>query len=735
MRAFAKFGGLFLLPLLPFYQLAWHPFCNLDDSSYVLNNLMAKAGLSARTVEWAFLNPYYGHWSPLTLLSHNLDYHLFGLWAGGHHYMSLLFHMLSVVMLFKMLSALTSNRVCSALTSAIFAVHPLVVEPVSWVSSRKDVLSCLFGIAAVWTYAVYARQPGLWRYVLTLVCFCMGLMCKSALIGLPGLFLVLDYWPLQRYGCRTDGSIARCLWEKIPFFLLSAAVLVITVVAQQSMGALDAYEPLPWATRFGNAAVFYLLHLGRVIFPIRLAFPYPVQSFSPLIQVLAMASILIITASAWMLRRARPAFFLGWMWFIIMLIPFVQFVQVALQPVADRWAYFPMIGPIFFLAWCLADLLRFKPRFTATLVTVILSVLAVCSWLQTRYWESNITLFRHAVQVTPPNFAAEIYLAGAHLQNKELDEALNAYRQALAIANRPDVFSGLVKILERLGRSSEALEYYHPPLSGPISTFSLQQAASFLLSIAAVPKLKRSYKESLGKDPLDEAEAISTRALTTAPHAAETLHLLALVRLKKGRLDEAASLLQQTVALRPYCWACFNNLASVYFARGEFEAAEGAIDKASIFGPAELESYLNRARIRLKLDDADGAMALLSRAMVDFDPSADLLNLYGRAYLMKGVPQEALPLFKKAASLNKESKSAYNGWGVSLFQLAQPREAVEKFERALEIEPDDAEINVNFAGALVQLGEFDRAKEALKRALDLDPENKMGNLLMRAFGG
>ncbi len=271
-----------------FGQTFRYEFVNFDDDLYVYNSPLIKAGLTTKSLLLAFSAPHARNWHPLTTISHMLDYQLWGAYAGGHHATNVVLHAITVLLLFHVLQKMTGTLWRSALVAALFAIHPLHVESVAWVSERKDVLSALLFVLMISAYVRYVRTPSMARYLLIFLSFAAGLMSKPMLVSAPVILLLLDYWPLDRIGGRTSitqdqKSETRDRWsvvsglilEKIPLFLLSAASCAVTFMVQKR--AVGAIPPLPWSWRIENAIVSYVIYIRQTLWPVRLAvfYPYP----------------------------------------------------------------------------------------------------------------------------------------------------------------------------------------------------------------------------------------------------------------------------------------------------------------------------------------------------------------------------------------------------------------------------------------------------------------------------
>ncbi|HWR98000.1 MAG TPA: tetratricopeptide repeat protein [Candidatus Methanoperedens sp.] len=449
-------------------------FVNFDDDRYVTRNEAVRGGLSARGVSWALTDLGSGNWHPLTWLSHLTDVELFGLDAGGHHAVSLLLHLANTALLFAALRALTGAPWPSAAAAALFALHPLHVESVAWVSERKDVLSALFWMLGLLAYARYARRPSPARYAWVAAALALGLAAKAMLVTLPLVLLLLDWWPLGRLraagsgpGAPSPAAAARALFlEKIPLLLLSGLAGAITLAAQRGVPLLVPLEVRETAARVSNALWGYLWYLGKTLWPSSLAVYYPFPAGGPPLGKTVLAALVLAAVTLLVLRgrRSRPALAVGWLWFLVVLAPVIGLIQAGNQAVADRYTYLPLIGLFLAAAWGVGDPRRRWPApraVTAALSAVTLAAvaaLALASSLQVRHWRNSRTLFERAVEVTPAHPVTLNNLANALTAEGRDEEAIALYRRALLI--RPDaiVHANLGAALLRVGRLGEARE-------------------------------------------------------------------------------------------------------------------------------------------------------------------------------------------------------------------------------------------------------------------------------------
>ncbi len=546
-------AGLFGLVVWTFLPAIHNEFINFDDDVYVTGNAHVQAGLSFATVSWAFSNIDASNWHPLTWLSHAADFQFFGLNPRGHHLTSVLLHAVNAVLLLLALHKLTGAFWRSLFVAAIFGLHPLRVESVAWVAERKDVLSTLFGLLALLTYADYAKKFSAKNpkckiyYGLALLFFACSLMSKPMLVTLPFLLLLLDCWPLNRF--RRE-PVKNLLWEKIPFFLLAAASCFVTFIAQKRGGAMDLLAAMPLSARCENAIVSYGRYLLHFFWPEKLSVFYPVVDHWPVKIVLACAALLaVITVGVIVARRTRPYLLAGWLWFLGTLTPVIGLVAVGEHSMADRYTYFPLTGILIIIAWSAVEFSH-RWRFQTIGLSVLgAAIIVTCIFLTRQnigYWKDSETLFRRAIAVTGDNYSAHCNLGNALMSQGHAAEALGEFQIAAKL--KPGSSENLCNVgvaLAGLGRMDEATAEFNLAVkSNPDNGLAHQNLGMAL--------------EQNGR--LDEATREYETAIRLMPGYAPAHNSLGVAFAKQNKLDEAIEQFQMAVRLDPNLIPAQNNL-------------------------------------------------------------------------------------------------------------------------------------------------------------------------------
>jgi protein O-mannosyl-transferase len=565
--------GLAVMTFAIYAQVISHQFITLDDPTYIQENPMVNRGITGAGIAWAFTTFYATNWHPLTWISHMIDCQLFGTNAGRHLLVNALIHVANTLLVFWFLLRSTHARWPSALVAALFALHPLHVESVAWVSERKDTLSTFCGLLSLIAYVRYTEAPSKSRYVWTVVSLVLGLLAKPMLVTLPFVMLLLDYWPLRRFQrskVSSQWSVVRGLViEKIPLFALAAASAMMTLIAQSRGGAVRTLAHDPVTLRLSNALVSYAKYLLLTFWPNDLAVYYPFAGIAAW-QIIGAAFLLIgITALCFFERKSRPYAIVGWLWFLGTLVPVIGFVQVGGQVMADRYFYIPSIGLFIAIVFGLADIAgswRVTPLLSAGIAAGILMILATLTNAQIQRWRNSFTLFEHTLAVTPPNLRIEHNLGLALGVSDRYDETAAHFERALQID--PNFYDGLVVMgvtRAHQGRVPEAIEYFQAAIRLQPNTPKAHVQLAHAL-----------WTQNRDQEALEEMR----RALQVAPKDADILADLGLALALAGRVPEAIDQLHEALRLNPNNAEAHGNLGLALLASGkaresipEFETA------------------------------------------------------------------------------------------------------------------------------------------------------------------
>jgi len=551
-----------------YWPVGGYGFTNFDDPGYVSENPHVLAGLTWEGVRWAFTNAQEANWHPLTWLSHMLDCQLFGPSAGRHHLVNVGLHALSILLLFLVLARMTGRRWPSAMVAALFALHPLHVESVAWISERKDVLSALFWMLTMGAYVLYAERPSVIRYLPVFVFLALGLMAKPMLVTLPFVLLLLDFWPLGRLPQTAAWKAAalRLVAEKIPLLLLVAASSVVTYVVQQKGGAVMSTDLCPFDQRVPNAPVAYVAYLAKTVWPAGLAVFYPYDFHLPAWQAAFSAvGLVVVMLLALALLRRRPYVAVGWFWYLGTLVPVIGLVQAGNQAMADRYTYVPLVGIFVAAVWFVADWTAWWRHRMKALVPAAAAALigfAAVTFNQVGYWSDSETLFRHALAVTVDNEVAHGNLGNALAEKGETDEAIREFREVLRVnPNSEMAHNNLGNALAKRGQMDEAIREFRTALN-------LKPEFAYAHNNLGLALAVRGQQ--------DEAIREFRTALNLQPGYAAAHKNLGLALAARGQTGEAIRHYQEALRLQPDDVEVLNNLAWILATAAEARLRVGA---------------------------------------------------------------------------------------------------------------------------------------------------------------
>jgi len=646
--------GLLLAIVAVYVRVARFDFVNYDDPDYVTENNAVKYGLSPGSIAWAFTHFHAGNWHPLTWISHMLDTQFFGLNPGEPHLVNVALHAANTILLFLLLQQLTGALWRSAIVAALFALHPLHVESVAWISERKDVLSTLFGLLSLLAYVKYVREskdhppsPGfgaargpkskVW-YARSLAFFALSLLAKPMLVTLPCVMLLLDFWPMRRMENKGFSAFGKLALEKWPWFALSALSSVITFFAQKAGGAVLSMEHLPLSSRIENAIHGYFAYILKMFWPVRLSvfYPFPPDPSSGL--ALACAVLIIISTVAFITVKRWPFLLVGWLWFLGTLVPVIGLVQVGAQAMADRYTYIPLIGLFIAIVWGVAELLRPK-RATrvigAIAATAVLIALAIATVSQLQYWRNSIELFTHALAVTKDNAPANNNLGTALAALGQRQEALARYAEAVRIdPNNVHYRINLGTAHLRAGQRDAALEEYqaalrvNPQFAEAYSNIGLlflaerrlPEAITNMITAVQMDPKNGQLRSNLGNvlymsGRLDEALAQQLQAVQLDPFNATVRFNAGIALLKAGRTDEAGRQFAAAVRLNPKSAEARFELGRQMFLDRRFAGALENLSEAEKLKPNYAVAQFYESGALAELGRFDEAIVVGNRAL------------------------------------------------------------------------------------------------------------------------
>jgi tetratricopeptide (TPR) repeat protein len=709
-------AGLVLLIGAAFEPLRHNAFINYDDNKYITENPHIQSGITIQSIKWAFTSTQQSNWHPLTWLSHMLDIELFGLDPLGHHLHNLLLHTISTVLLFWLLYKMTGAVWCSAFVAMAFGIHPLRVESVAWAAERKDVLGALFWMLTIAAYLYYVKRGGIYRYLLVILCFAMGLMAKPMLVTLPIVLLLLDFWPLG----RVSGNMARLVVEKIPLLILVLASCIITYQVQQSGGSVTLHmSPDVLVT---NALGAYTSYLGKLVWPVDLAVLYPMKGvqnphdkqWPAGYLVLAFSILLAGCALAAARHRKKPYLLTGWFWYVITLIPVIGIVRIGAHLIADRYTYLPSIGIAILVAWTMKDLSKhwpYRKRILAAACGLLAAAMILGTRTQSAYWKDSVTLYEHTLAVTRNNYIIYNNLGCEYLGMGKLDKAKECFRTATQEINPAfaDANYNMAILLGKQGQYEDAINY----LRGVLSVEPDNTDANY--NIALLLGKQGQYAGTI--DYL-------YRVIQAEPANPEHYHNMIFSLIKLRRFDEAADYLNRRLQLESNKADRNTEMADILIVAKEPNAAADFLGKAMTTNPDKAAVYSKTGALLQSQNKIDEAIALYQEALrIKPDDNKIYWELASTLVKMKRYSQ-AVDAYRRLLQLEPNHLLTLNNlaWILATTPDSTIRNPAEAAPLALKACQMSQFKNPNYldtlAAAYAAAGQFKEAIEAAQKAID-----------------
>ena len=624
---------LVVVTLAIFWQVHRYDFVNFDDDIYVTQNSHIQSGITLDGVRWAFSATYAEFWHPLTWLSLMLDYQLYGLNAGGYHLTNVILHILSTLLLFWLLNRMTGSIWKSAFVAALFALHPLHVESVAWITKRKDVLSAFFWMLTLCLYVYYTGKPLITRYLLVLFSSVLALMSKPMVVTLPVIMILLDYWPLGRLQSQKIGnnltdimpisinkrkqktktkkgalkenisspndqklSAAKIagiipLWqlrEKTPFFVFSAVFSILTIYAHYK----PSVKHFPWGSRIATAPVSFVTYLEKTFWPHDMAVFYPFSNQLPVWQVLgAVLLIIVISAAVIIAVKRLPYLFVGWLWYAITLLPVIGIVQVGKRAMSDNYTYLPSIGIAIMLAWGIPSLIKsenIRKNILFPAGIAVLATLAILAWRQCVYWKSSIELFSYTLQVTKNNDLAHNNLGLALFEEGKIKEAIDHFNEAIRLKPYETYYNNRGRAYGGFGQYKRAIEDYNEAIRiTPDFAYAYSNRGNAYVKFGQYQRAIEDFNEAIRLQP-DYAEAYYNRGTAYA---------------KLGQDQRAIEDYNEAIRLKPDYVLTYNNRGASYAKLGQDQQAIEDYNEAIRLKPDYVDAYNNRGVVYLNQDN------------------------------------------------------------------------------------------------------------------------------------
>ncbi len=689
--------------LTVYWQVRSFEFINFDDQLYVTNNTYVNNGISIDSIRWAFSLYRPGefiYWHPLTSLSQMLDCELFGLNAGLHHMTSVFIHIANALLLFTVMRLMTGALWKSAFVAGLFAIHPINVDSIAWISERKNVLSTFFWMGSMLSYFYYAKKPGGFRYLILITCFSLGLLAKPMLVTLPFVLLLLDFWPLNRFYSNSlfthdlknpskiqKDSVLRLIIEKIPLLILSIASIIISILSLQIHDQMGSTDVVPVLLRFENAIISYIKYIFKAFWPTNYSIYYPFPDAIPIWQPVA-AGIALIVISIFVIYYAKqkPFYLIGWLWYLGTLVPVIGLIQGGRWPeIADRWAYVPLIGIFIMTAWGGSELLSSwrQRRIRAICITsVIFIILIPITQNQVSHWKNSITLFKHAISVTSKNEVAQ-YNLGHALYNLSID-------------------------LTKKELAAEALKHLNEALIlNPDNVRAHNNIGNILAKSGNFEEAKRHFLNVLQIDS----------------NHAEARNNLANALICQGRISAGITQYLKLLEINPQFADAHDNLGLAYASLRQYDKAIQHLRLALKINPENKKTKNNLEKIKqLKAISAKTCDELLERVRLNPEDPQPHYNL-GVFYQKQHKLQQAMDQYQTVLSLDPGFTDAMYNMAIIYALKNEYNESITWFNKILQFKPDSPAVCYNIACIYARQNKQNKAVLWLKRAVGMGYNN------------
>jgi tetratricopeptide (TPR) repeat protein len=662
---------LTILILAVFWQVTQFDFdCINGTANYLFGNHHVQSGITLDGIRWAFSTSYADFWHPLTWISLMLDYELFGLNAGGYHLTNVILHILNTLLLFWLFNRMTGAFWKSAFVAAFFALHPLHVESVAWINKRHDLLSTFLGLLTLCLYVYYTEKPFIKRYLLVIFFFALALMTKPMVVTLPVIMILLDYWPLGRFESKKVNLILWQLKEKIPLFILSAVLSIISIYVRYNP---DIHH-YTLASRIANAPISLVLYLDKTFWPHDLGF-YPFSGQPPVWQIIGAVSLLtFISIAVIVMMKRLPYLFVGWLWYVITLMPVIGIVlgnEITVR--ADHFTYLPSIGIAIVLAWGIPLLFRrenAQKKILFPMAVVVLAILAVLSWQQCHYWKNKVSFLSYFLQMTKDNYLMNNRLDLVLSDEEKIHKAMHHYNKAIQM--RPDyanAYNNRGTIYIKLGNTQLAIEDFNQAIRlrpDYVNAYINRGLSNFLMDGQGMFPLCLDFTKACALGNCKWLDNMKGKGFC------------------RGRKAE-----QEKFCLDARKACVSGDCTMLEFARGHGICT--GPDKEPIYNNRRI-NYTKQDQQKIAVDDFYQDIHLKPNNAYDF-------HNRGINFSKRGKYKTAIEDFNQAIRLKPDFVDAYNNRGLTYFRDGQNQPAIDDFNRAILLKPDLVSAFINRGAA------------------------------------
>lgn len=683
------------------YQPVWHAGFIWDDDELLTNNPVVKSAdgwwrpwFTASTLD------YY----PMTFSLWWLEWRLWADNALGYHLVNVLLHALSAILLWRVFLRL--NLPGALLAAALFALHPVNVESVAWISEGKNTLAMFFYAGALLAWLKFEDGGGRRWHGLALAAFGLALFSKAAVAPLPLVLLGIAWWRRGRVGWND-------LLRTVPFFVMAAAVSAVTVWfhLHRAMGN-DVVRTDGFWSRLAGAGWAVWFYLYKAVLPLNLIFVYPRWQIDPrnALTCLPLVLLAVVFALGWRWSRGLGRrWFFGLAYFVVMLLPVLGFINIYFMRyslVADHWQYFAILGPV-----ALAATVIRRPFVAVPL----LLALATLTWLQCRIYSDNESLWRSTIAHNPGCTIARNNLSRALLDKGQTDEAILLCQSVVAVhPNDATAQFNLGDCLQHKGRLDEAIVHF-------------QKARELQPSLSGIPySIGQAF---LKRGQIDDAIHYFQKAIELQPDYPAAFCNLGYALLQAGRETEALAAYEKALALDPRYALAHNDLGNILLHSGRMAGAMEHFQRAAEIQPDFAEARFNMAEIFLARGRLDDAISQYKKSLEIRPQLAEADYKLGNIFAQQGREAEAISHYKSALKTKPNHAPACNNLAWLLAAGSNPSlrdgpVAIQWAQRADQLAGGRNPVYLGtLAAAYAEAGKFDQAVKTIERALPLAAAN------------
>ncbi len=632
-----------VITLLLYLPALADQFVNWDDDQYVYQNRFIRS-MDADFLKRAFFDFHAGNWHPLTWISHAADYTISELNPLGHHLSSVILHSLNTLLFGLLTSYLILNDrgrkspypksverrafIAGGVAALLFGIHPVHVESVAWVSERKDVLSTFFVLLTIATYAKYTAVrgsdggSGKAYYRMSLVLFLCALLSKPMAVTVPVMLMILDVYPFQRLRLGENIlSQKRVLMEKVPFFLLSLALGILTIMAQRSGEAIKSAESFPFAHRIVMAVRGLYFYLEKMLLPVRLSpfYPYPTGGISLLGLPYLLPFLVVIGMSFWCIlawTKGKKIYAAVWTFYVVTLLPVLGIIQVGGQAAADRYAYIPSAGPFLLAGLGVAIAMERVKGTNRGIIFLVLfmvfSLLGILTIKQIKVWKDGVTLWTSVIERFPDYPDAYVSRADANASQGKYRETIRDLDHAITLNPRyHEAYNNQGMYYKGMGDLPSAIKAFSKAIDvSPVYAAAYSNRADVYVRLGDYQKALEDLNKAIELRPGSVGFYVNTcelyKMMADYPHAVESCSMAVsidpdnavaynvrgIAYRKLGQFEESLKDLSKAIALDPERSAAYFERGETYHRLGRKEEAVRDFQKAARLGDKEIQQIL-----------------------------------------------------------------------------------------------------------------------------------------------